>query len=69
MAIIARFVLEQKYQKDCRWAGSSFLIREMAVVKRILAAVRVMACKGEGGEVGDGEKRIMARWRVTSAAK
>ena len=67
MAMIARLTFDAKYQKLCRWAGSSLLTRSMAVVKRIFAAARVMERRFSSALL---ESNLMiARWRVTSAAK
>lgn len=65
--MIARFTLEAKYQKLWRCAGSSLLTSSMADVKRIFAAALVMDRRLSSRLVES--KRMMARWRHTSAAK
>lgn len=67
MPMMARFTFDAKYQKLCRWAGSNLLTRSIAEVNRILAAARVM--ERSWSSTLEESKRMIARWRVTSAAK
>lgn len=58
--MMARLDLEAKYQKLWRCSGRSFLTKEMADVRRMAAAVRVMR-RREGSVALKSKERRIAR--------